>query len=140
MSLFSLSQRTTAAVAQVPIWEVRTGGLKAHVAEVGLTNVQANAAAYAWGTPATIGVTPTAPQSFVSEDDASATSLSTGAVAWGTAPTGAPYWVRRTPPNAIGGGVIWTFPRGFMINANFSAVIWATELPSTADVWAVIWE
>lgn len=141
MSLFSLSQRTTASVVGTPIWEIRSGALKVNIAEIGLSLTGgAGPVSYGVGTPQAIGITPTAPQTFVAEDDSGATALSVAAVAWGTAPTQPLYFVRKFDNSAVGAGVILTFPRGFMISASASAVVWSVGVPVTCDVWAVIWE
>jgi hypothetical protein len=57
------------------------------VQELGISLVTAAATVIGIGTPAAIGVTPTSPQTFLREDTADQTAVTTAAVAWGTGPT-----------------------------------------------------
>ena len=143
MSLFSLGQRTSSAVIGAA-WEIRAGTFTdVHIAEVCITQATAGAVMLGWGKPQVVGLLPTTAQSFLPEDDVNALSQTVACVAWGTAPqtplTG--NFVRRcTMASAIGTGIIWTFPGGYEMDRNTSAVLWATVVPPTFDVWAVIWE
>lgn len=141
MSLYGLSQRTTSGTAATPSWEVRSASTnKPRVMEVAISQNAATAGVYGLGRPAAIGLTPTSPQNFVAEGDAGApTSLSTAAVAWGTAPTVPTNFNRRMScPASIGAGVIWTFPRGLDIAATNSIIIWIIATAPVCDVWAVV--
>lgn len=141
MSLYGLSQRTTATSAASASWEVRSAATnKPRVMEVGISQVTAVAGVYGFGKPAAIGVTPTSPQNFPAENDASApTSLSTAAVAWGTGPTVPSNFNRRVSCAAtIGVGVIWTFPRGYDVAVSSSCIIWIIATAPVCDVWAVV--
>jgi len=141
MSLYGLSQRTTSTTAATASWEVRSGsGNKPRIMEVGISQNAATAGVYGLGRPAAIGVTPTSPQNFVAEADASApTSNTTAAVAWGTGPTVPANFNRRVSCAAtIGVGVIWTFPRGMDIATSNSIVVWIIATAPVCDVWAVI--
>ena len=141
MSLFGLSQRTTATTAASAAWEIRSAVTnQPKIMEVGLSEVAAVAGTYGFGRPGAIGVTPTSPQNFVAEAPASApTSLTTAAVAWGTAPTVPANFNRRITSQAlIGVGIIWTFPRGFELPVSGSAIIWIIATAPVCDVWAVI--
>lgn len=141
MALYGLSQRTTATAAASASWEVRSGATnKPRVMETGLSQNAATAGAYGWGRPAAIGVTPTSPQNFVGEADASApTSISTAAVAWGTGPTVPANFNRRMSCAAtIGVGAILTFPRGMDIAVSNSLIWWIIATAPVCDVWAVI--
>jgi hypothetical protein len=141
MSLYGLSQRTTSGGAATPSWEVRaTASNKPRIMEVGISQAVATAGVFGFGRPAATGITPTAPQNFVNESDANAsTSNSTAAVAWGTAPTVPANFSRRVScPASVGAGVIWTFPRGFDIALSASAVIWIIATAPVCDVWSVV--
>lgn len=141
MTLYALSQRTTATAAASASWEIRAAATnKPRVMEVGISQAAATAGVYGLGRPGAIGVTPTSPQNFVAENDASApTSATTAAVAWGTGPTVPTSFNRRVAcAAAIGGGVIWTFPRGLDIAVSNSIVIWIIATAPVCDVWAVI--
>jgi hypothetical protein len=141
MSLYGLSQRTTATAAASASWEVRSAATnKPKIMEVGISQNAATAGVFGFGRPAAIGVTPTSPQNFVAEGDAGApTSLSTAAVAWGTGPTVPTNFNRRVScPASIGAGVIWTFPRGFDLAVTNSSVVWILATAPVCDVWAVV--
>jgi hypothetical protein len=141
MSLYGLSQRTTATGAASPSWEVRSSSTnKPRVMEVGISQTAATAGVYGFGRPAAIGITPTTPQNFVAESDASApTSQTVAAVAWTTAPTVPANFNRRVScAGTIGVGIIWTFPRGMDVAASNSVVIWIIATAPVCDVWAVV--
>ena len=141
MSIYALSQRTTQTVTANPSWEVRAAATnKPRIMEVGISQVTAVAGVFGFGRPGAIGVTPTTPQNFVAENDASApTSLSQAAIAWATQPTVPTNFNRRIAcPATIGAGVIWTFPRGFDVALSNSATIHVIATAPVCDVWAVI--
>ena len=141
MSLYGLAQRTTATAAAAANQEVRAAATnKPRIMEFGVSQNAATAGVYGFGRPGAIGLTPTSPQNFVAEDDASApTSLSTAAVAWGTGPTVPTNFNRRIScPAAVGAGVIWTFPRGMDIALSNSVVIWIIATAPVCDVWSVV--
>ena len=143
MSLYGLSQRTTATATASPNWEIRSASTnKPRVMELGISQNAATAGVYGFGRPGAIGTTPTSPQNFVAEDDAGApTSLSTAAVAWGGAPTVPTNFNRRIScTNVVGVGVIWTFPRGVDIATSNSVIIWIIATAPVNDQWAVISE
>jgi hypothetical protein len=141
MALYGLSQRTTATAAASANWEIRSAATnKPRIMEIGISQVTAVAGSFGLGRPGAIGVTPTSPQNFVAEGDASApTSLSTAAVAWATGPTVPTNFNRRiTCAATIGVGVIWTFPRGMDIAVSSSVIVWIIATAPTCDQWAVI--
>jgi hypothetical protein len=141
MSLYGLSQRTTATAAASASWEVRsTSTNKPRIMEIGLSQNTGTAGVYGIGRPGAIGVTPTSPQNFVAESDASApASQSTAAVAWGTGPTVPTNFNRRVSCAAtVGVGVICTFPRGLDIAVSSSIIIWIIATAPVCDVWAVV--
>ena len=141
MSLYALSQRTTATAAASANWEIRSAATnKPRIMELGISQNAGTAGVYGLGRPAAIGITPTSPQNFVAENDAGApTSLSTAAVAWGTGPTVPANFNRRISCAAtVGVGVIWTFPRGLDIAASNSIVVWILATAPVNDQWCVI--
>jgi hypothetical protein len=141
MSLYALAQRTINTTAATPTWEIRSASTnKPRLMELGYSCVTAVAATMGFGRPAAIGTTPTTPQNFVAENDASApTSLTTACVAWGGAPTVPANFNRRITNQAlVGVGVIWTFPRGFDIAISQSVVLWVIATAPVLDAWAVI--
>ena len=141
MSLYGLSQRTTATVAASASWEVRSAATnKPRIMELGISQVTAVAGTYGIGRPGAIGITPTSPQNFVAEGDAGApTSLSTAAVAWGTGPTVPTNFNRRlTCAATIGVGAIFSFPRGMDISTSGSVIVWIIATAPVCDVYAVV--
>ena len=76
----------------------------------------------------------------MNEGDANApAALTTAAIAWGTAPTAPAVFLRRADTTVIiGVGVIWTWPRGLVLPASGSVVMFNLITNSTADVWAVV--
>lgn len=138
---YSLSQRTTATAINTPSWEVRCAAASLiRVVELGFSQVTATAGVYGLGRPTAIGVTPTSPQTFVTEGDAGAPAgLTTAAVAWGTAPTSPAVFLRRADTTTtVGLGVIWTWPRGLVLPASGSVVMFNLDLGATLDAWAVV--
>jgi hypothetical protein len=88
VALVSLAQRTSNITTAAACWEIRTTASgKVSVQELGISLVTAAATVIGIGTPAAIGVTPTSPQTFLREDTADQTAVTTAAVAWGTGPT-----------------------------------------------------
>lgn len=142
MALYSMAQRTTATTAASASWEVRSGSAnKPAVMELGLIQVTAVAGQYGIGKPAAIGITPTSPQTFLDESDGSGTgtAATTSAVAWGTGPTVPANFFRRvTCVNAVGAGIIWTFPRGLRLPVSSSIVVWIIATAPVCDAWAVV--
>ena len=141
MSLYGLSQRTTATAAGNASWEVRsTSTNKPRVMELGISQFAGTAGVYGIGRPAAIGITPTSPQNFVDEGDGNApASQTTAAIAWGTGPTVPTNFNRRIScSNVVGTGIIFTFPRGFGVAASNSIVIWIIATAPLCDVYAVV--
>jgi hypothetical protein len=111
--------------------------------EFGIFMAAATASQYALGRPAAIGVTPTTPVDFLPDDPADPTvaGLVQSALAWGTGPTAPTAFPRRiSTPATIGSGVIWTFPRGYMIPVSSSIVLWNLAANGVVDAYAVVEE
>lgn len=141
MAIYSLSQRTIIVTAGQATWEVRTAATDIpRVMEIGFSQVTAVAATIGLGRPATIGVTPTTPQTFLPEDPSDPAATVTACVGWGSTVPAVPanFFRRITCVAAIGAGVIWTFPRGLKIAASNSIVLWVIATAPVLDAWAVI--
>jgi len=141
MALYGLSQRTTATAAASASWEIRsTSTNKPKIMELGISQNAATAGVFGIGRPGAIGVTPTAPQTFVDEGDGNAPAgQTTAAVAWGTGPTVPTNFNRRLSCAAtIGVGAIFTFPRGLGIAISNSIVVWIIATAPVCDVYAVV--
>ena len=140
MALVSLAQRTSNVTTAAACWEIRTTSSgKVVVQELGISLVTAAATVIGIGTPAAIGVTPTSPQTFLRDDTADQTAVTTAAVAWATGPTVPANFVRRWSfPATIGSGMVFTFPQGLVIAASSSLVLWNILGGATLDVYAAI--
>ena len=140
MAIYSISQRTTATSAASAAWEIISTSAQVRPAmlEFGFTQVTGVAGSYGIGRPQAKGITPTTPQTSLAEDYNEVAGNTTVAVAWGTAPTVPLNFFRRiTCPATIGSGVIWTFPRGLIIQSNFSIILWIIATAPVLDVYCV---
>jgi hypothetical protein len=135
MAIYSLANRTTGVTTATPALELRTGAtLRAKVLEIDVFLAAATASTYGIGRPQAIGVTPTAPVSVQPEDSADPAGSAQTALAWGTPPTIPLAFFRRIAlPATIGTGVIWTFPRGLVIPAANSLVLWNLATNGVVD-------
>lgn len=141
--LVSLSVRTTGVASATPAWEIRTGATpgRTRLMEIGLFLAAATASQYGLGIPAAIGVTPTSPVDFETEDpaDVLASGVVQSALAWGTPPTAPAKFKRRIAlPATIGAGVIWTFPKGIPIAVSGALVLWNLAANAAVDAYAVL--
>jgi hypothetical protein len=135
------SANTSIATCALEIRAAQTN--EPRIVELGFSQLSAPGAVctYGLGRPGAIGVTPTSPAAFVAESNVSggANSVTTGAVAWGTAPTAPTNFLRRVSPNnLIGTGMIWTFPRGVDIPLGQSVVLWLITVAVLLDMWVEI--
>jgi len=140
MAIYSISQRTSSGTAATAAWEIisTSAQVRPAILELGLTQNAATAGVFGLGRPQAKGVTPTTPQTSLAEDYNEVVGNTTVAVAWGTGPTVPLNFFRRiTCPATIGAGVIWTFPRGLIIQSNFSIVLWVIATAPVVDVYAV---
>ncbi len=142
MAIYSLSQRSIQTAAAHCAWEIITAATKRpRILELGFSQVTAVAGTYGLGRPQAVGVTPTAPVTFLAEDPGDPAAVTTAAVAWGTEPTVPTGYFRRiTCPATIGAGAIWTFPRGLYVPISFSIILWIIATAPVLDCWAVISE
>lgn len=142
MAIFSLAARTSVVTAANANWTAISSSTNAFKAlEIGLTLNAATATTQGIGTPAAAGATPTSPVTFLAEDTGNTTAAgTTAATAWTTMPTTPANFFRRVSlPGTIGGGIIWTFPRGITIlKGSLNLCIWNIAIPPVMDVWMVI--
>jgi len=140
MAIYSVANRTSGVTSATATQEIRTAAAdRAAIMEIGLTINAATASVFGLGTPAAIGVTPTAPVTVLAEDTGSPAGTVTTALAWATGPTVPANFFRRVSlPATIGAGIIWTFPRGLMIAISSSKVLWNIVTGSVADTWVVV--
>jgi hypothetical protein len=119
MPLYDLGWRTsnvTSANAAVEI--IGSNTTRTKVYEIGLTLVTAVATVLGLGRPAAIGVTPGTTSLVQAEDPAEVAGITSIALTWGTSPTAPSIYLRRFAGSAIGQGVIWTFPKGIVLNTS----------------------
>lgn len=140
MAIYSLANRTTATSPATPTLEVRTAATdRPRVMELGISQVTAVAGGYGLGRPGAIGVTPTSPVTVLPEDPGDSAGTVTTALAWGTGPTLPVNFFRRvTCPATIGAGIVWIFPRGLVIAASNSIVVWIIATAPVCDIWVVV--
>ena len=139
MAIYSLGVLTTGTANATAAWEIRTTSTdRSALLELGFFLNAATASIVGFGRPAAIGVTPTSPVTFVAEDSAAPAGTVTSALAWGTGPTVPANFNRRVGIGAtIGNGIIWTFPRGYIIPVSSSVVLWNAQLNSALNAYAV---
>jgi hypothetical protein len=114
---------------------------RARVLEVGWT-VSAMA-----GTTPTLSVglyrttavgTRTSPTTLLAEDPGDPTATTTNATAWSVAPTLAATPLRRLAVNAIGSGIVWTWPNpGLLVAVSSSLVLSAIAVGGTTPSFTV---
>jgi hypothetical protein len=140
MAIYSLglkSTNTTINNALVEIYTPSTLAIK--IMEIGIGQTVATACEYGLGRPANQGITPV-PVAFQAEQSTTDPAAKTNAsLSWGTSPTAPSIYMRRLATAAsIGSGVIWTFPRGYVLPASASIVIFNITASVACDLWIVI--
>ena len=140
MAIYSLSLNTTVTTTGAAAMDLRASSANSpRIMEVGLNLGAATASTYGLGRS---GNTPTqtSPVLVQAENPGDPAGVSGCAVAWSVAPTVPTQMFRRVGlPATIGAGVIWTFPRGLVLAASGTMLIWnlATNSAST-NVWWVV--
>lgn len=139
MAIASLAQRTTNLTITQGSVEYRTPAtVRARLLELSLIQVTGTAQSLGFGRPQAIGITPVNVL-FQMDDPGDPASVMNGSLSWATSPTVPLIFHRRWNSAAtIGVGIIWTFPRGFVIPISFSAVVWNITAALACDANAVI--
>jgi len=141
MAIYSLSLRTTVTTIAAASWAALSPATnEAAVMELRWVNGAATASVIVIGRTAN---TPTlsAGVAFLAEDEGRPTGLTQAGVAFGTAPTVPTNFARRASLAAvIGVGIIYTFPRGFVLPAAGAAIcVWnITSNSAVVDIDAVV--
>jgi hypothetical protein len=138
MALYSLGQRTAVTAATAPNFGIiGVATIFPRLLEFGFSQVTAVAGTYslARSTNASVQTTTTLPQA---ENPADPAAKTTTAMTWSTPPTRTNDLRRLTCPATIGAGIIWTFPRGLMINATNSMDMWVLATAPVLDLWITI--
>jgi hypothetical protein len=140
MAIYSLSLNTTVTTTGAAAMDLRASAANSpRIMEVGLNLLTATASTYGLGRS---GNTPTqtSPVLVQAENPADPAGLTGCAVAWSVAPTVPAQFFRRVSlPATAGAGVIWTFPRGLILAAAGTMLLWnlATNSAST-NAWVVV--
>ena len=140
MAIYSLSLNTTVTTTGAAAMDAKASASnQPRIMEVGINLVTATASTYALGRS---GNTPTqtSPVLVQAENPNDPAGQTGCAVAWSVAPTVPTQFFRRVGlPATTGAGVIWTFPRGLILAASASMLLWnlATNSAST-NVWWVV--
>jgi hypothetical protein len=140
MAIYSLSLNTTVTTTGAACMDLKASAANApRIMEVGINLLTATASTYGLGRA---GNTPTqtAPVLVQAEVPGDPAGVSGCAVAWSVAPTVPTQFFRRVSlPATAGAGVIWTFPRGLVLAAGATMLLWnlATNSASMNAWWVV---
>lgn len=139
MALYSLAQRTTNLTITQASIEWRTPAtVRPRILEISIVQATGTAQSLGFGRPQAIGVTPVNVL-FQADDPGDPASVMNGSLSWATSPTVPLIFHRRWNSAAtIGVGVVWTFPMGFVIPINSSAVVWNVTAAVANDICCAI--
>lgn len=125
MAIGSLALNSTVTTTGAAAWDVKAGSvIRPRVMELAINLGAATASTYGIGRA---GNTPTqtSPVLLQAEDPNDGAFASGSAVAWSVAPTVPAQFFRRIAlPATIGSGIIYTFPRGLVVAASASLLVW----------------
>lgn len=134
MAIYSVGLNTTVTTTGAGAIDCRAAATnRPAIMECSVNLGAATASTYGFGRPASSG-TQTSPTLVQAEDPGDPAGVTGCAVAWSVAPTSPTIFARRVSlPATIGSGIIWTFPRGFVLAVSTAAIIWnlATNSAST---------
>lgn len=135
MAISSLALRTTNFTSAQACCEWRTPStMRPRIMEISIIQLTATAETLGLGRPQAIGITPVNVL-FQMDDPGDPASVMNGSLSWGTSPTVPLIFHRRWNSAATAGvGIIWTFPRAFIIPISFSAVIWNITTAVACDI------
>ena len=139
MAIYSIGLKTTDTTINHSCVEIVTASnLAVKVLEIGLS--QSTGTACEYGLVRTTGITGGLSYSyFQAEQNINDPTAKTQASITGGSPAIATVYLRRlATPATVGAGVIWTFPRGLVINVSSSIVIYNITASVTCDFWCVI--
>jgi len=136
MAIGSIGVRTSNLTITQACLEIRTtAAVRATLLELSIVQATGTAQSLGFGRPQAIGVTPGTTSTFIRDEPGAPVCVTTTALTWGTSPTVPLVFARRWNSAAtIGVGVIWTFPRGFVIPVSSSAVVWNITTALASDI------
>ena len=125
MAIYSLALNSTVTTTGAAAWDIKSAATnRPAIMEVSVSLGAATASTYGLGRSGNVP-TQTSPVLVLAEDPGDPAGVSGCAVAWSVAPTVPTAMARRIGlPATIGSGVIWTFPRGFVLAVSTSLLVW----------------
>ena len=143
MARYSLSFTKASITAAGAIVDIATASTdRAHIVEFGWTVTTAGGT-----TPVlTVGLsrttaigTRTTPTTVLAEDFADPAGTTTSATAWSVAPTLAATPLRRLSVNAVGAGIVWTWPTsgGLLVPVSGSIALHAITVAGTTPTFTL---
>lgn len=135
MAIGSMGARTTNATITQASLEIRTtAAVRATVLECSYIQTVGTAQSVGLGRPQAQGVTPGTTSTFIRDEPGAPVCVTTMNLSWVTPPTVPLVFARRWNSAAtIGVGVIWTFPRGFVVPVSASLVVWNITAGQLSD-------
>jgi hypothetical protein len=140
MAIYSLALNTTVTTIAAACWDIKSAATnRPAIMELSANLGAATASSYGFGRAGNVP-TQTSPVLVQAEDPGDPAGVSGCAVAWTVAPTVPAAFTRRINlPATIGAGIIWTFPRGFVLAVGSSAVLWnITANSASTNVHVVV--
>lgn len=136
MSLASLAVRTSNVTITQACAELRTtAAVKARMLDVSIIQAAGVAQSLGIGRPQALGVTPGTTSLFQRDDPNDPPCVSLVALTWGTSPTVPLVFHKRWNSAAtIGVGVVFSFPRGLLINVSSAIVVWNITTGQVSDI------
>lgn len=136
MAIGSISVRTANLTITQASLEIRTtAAIRAALLELSIIQATGTAQSLGFGRPQALGVTPGGTSTPIRDEPGAPVCVTTTALSWATSPTVPLVFARRWNSAAtIGVGIIWTFPRGFVIPVSSSAVVWNITTAVACDI------
>lgn len=142
MGMASVANRTSNLTQTQACWELVAGSAaRAAILELSIVQATATAQSLGFGRPQAIGITPAGGSTPVRDEPGEPACTAVTALSWGTSPTVPLVFARRWNSAAtVGVGVVWTWPRAFVIAVDLSAVIWNITTALASDVCCAYFE
>ena len=140
MAIGSIGVRTTNLTITQACLEIRTtAAVRATILELSIIQLTATAQSLGFGRPQAIGITPGGTSTPIRDEPGGPVCVTTTALSWATSPTVPLVFARRWNSAATAGvGIIWTFPRGFIVPVSSSVVVWNITTALASDINVVL--